>query len=129
MPPKQRTKARFVNLGKVVKWANNMLGRTDKLDKVEKEFFKGLSGQAVFLGELKRCLAVAKQICLPLKLKGLSKQTIKQAQEQIIALNVVDGYLGAFLKHLQSYLARYQEIIFNGVAVTAIPTLGYSSLI
>lgn len=117
-PPKQRTKARFMNLSKVVKWANSMLERTDKLNKVEAEFFKDLSGQIDFLGELKRCLAVAKHICLPLKLKGLSKQTIKQAQEQIIALNVVDGYLGDFLKHLQSYLVRYQETIFNGVAVS-----------
>ncbi len=39
-PPKQRTKARFMNLNKVVKWAKKMSDKFENLNGEEKDFFR-----------------------------------------------------------------------------------------
>lgn len=120
-PPKQRTKARFMNLQRVVKWANKMLERFDKLNKKEALFFKDLTAQASLVNLLESCLCLAKAISLPFKLKGLSTQTIQQAQKQITLMNVEEDYLKAFLKEIKKYLTHYQDIIetFEGKSIHA----------
>lgn len=111
-PPKQRTKARFMNISKIVIWAEKMLNRFNLLNKVEKDFFTELTQQEAFTKDLKACLEVAQQIALPFKIEGLSIKTLKKAK-QLIKNQQQDatGYMKDFLVQLDSYLARYEEFI------------------
>ena len=110
-PPKQRTKARFLNLSRVVKWASKLLGKFSKLEKNETSFFSALPAQSDFIALLEECLSLARTISLPFKVKGLSLKSIKEAQTKIETMNLQNAYLAAFVKELKSYLTLYQEIM------------------
>ncbi|MEM1120385.1 MAG: hypothetical protein AAGJ18_08030 [Bacteroidota bacterium] len=111
-PPKQRTKARFMNIGKIVIWAEKLLNRFHLLKNKERVFFAELTEQEAFTKDLMACLEVANEVALPFKTKGLCLKTLKKAkrlikkqqQEQV-------GYMKDFLTHLSSYLARYEDFI------------------
>ena len=110
-PPKQRTKARFMNLGRVVAWAKGMLAKFGNLNGEEKIFFAGLPGQRETISSLGACLSAAKKISLPFKTNGLSEKTLGQARQTIRSIAAPSGHLGAFLKEVEGYLAQYQEFI------------------
>lgn len=118
-PPKQRTKARFMNIRKITNWANSMLENFKKLNEKEQTFFKDLLDQQSFIGVLEECIKLAKAISLPFKQKGLSTQTLKEAQQHIDANEDAQGYLQQFLQNLQVYMTRYQKIIknFEGIPI------------
>ncbi len=120
-PPKQRTKARFMNIHKVTNWANSMLENFKKLNEKEQTFFKGLLDQQPFIGALEECIKLAKAISLPFKQKGLSTQTLKEAQQHIDTNEDAQGYLQQFLQNLQGYITRYQNITkhFEGIPIHA----------
>lgn len=110
-PPKQRTKARFMNLSRVVKWANKMLENFSQLDKKEAVFFKDLPAQGNFIKLLAECLALAKAVSLPFKLKGLSIQSLKEAQSIMEKGNSKNTYLSDFIEELKNYMSRYEQVI------------------
>jgi len=110
-PPKQRTKARFMNISKVVNWAEKLLNRFNLLNKKEKAFFADLTEQEAFAKDLKACLEIAQEISLPFKTDGLSIKTIKNAKQLIKAHEEQTGYMKDFLTHLSSYLVRYESFM------------------
>jgi len=110
-PPKQRTKARFMNLSRVVKWANKMLEKFSKLEKKEITFFKDLPAQRSFIKLLAECLALAKAVSLPFKLKGLSIQSIQEARAIMKKGNSKNAYLSAFTEELKGYMTHYEQVI------------------
>lgn len=110
-PPKQRTKARFMSLHRVIKWANSMLENFGKLNKTQSDFFKDLRDQSSFIAILEECIGLAKEVSLPFKEQGLSKQTIEQAQNKIDILQKKEGCIRIFCQELQKYISHYQEII------------------
>jgi len=110
-PPKQRTKARFMNLSRVVKWANKMLEKFSKLEKKEITFFKDLPAQRSFIKLLAECLALAKAVSLPFKLKGLSIQSIQEARAIMKKGNSKNAYLSAFTEELKGYMTHYKQVI------------------
>ena len=116
-PPKQRTKARFMNLNRVVKWAKKLLFRFGKLNKKEAIFFEELPKQKEIISILSECLEVAQKISLPFKTKGLSITTLKQARQIIKSMSESQGYLGEFLKEMEGYLAQYQNFINKQVGL------------
>lgn len=120
-PPKQRTKARFMNIGKVINWANRMLENFKKLNEKEQSFFNGLLEQASFIEVLQSCLRLAQAVSLPFKQEGLSEQTLAQAQQEIEAIKNPKGYLNDFIQELKGYIARYQKIVkrFKNIRVHA----------
>ncbi|HFA49519.1 MAG TPA: hypothetical protein ENJ95_10945 [Bacteroidetes bacterium] len=120
-PPKQRTKARFMNLDGVVAWAKKMLERFGSLNGKEKAFFAELPGQREIISSLGTCLSAAKEISMPFKKDGLSKGTLEQARRTIRSMAAPSGYLKAFLKEMEGYLAQYQAFMdeHGGTAVHA----------
>lgn len=118
-PPKQRTKARFMNLHKVIKWATIMLEKFGKLNETESLFFEELKDQSSFLATLEECIGIAKDISLPFKEQGISLQTIAQAQKKLDALQEKEGYVKAFCQQIQKYITHYQGIM-NDFAETKV---------
>jgi len=111
-PPKQRTKARFMNISKVVVWAEKLLDRFNLLNEKEKNFFIDLTQQEAFTKDLKACLDVAQQVALPFKLEGLSVKTLKKAKQLIESQQQQStGYMEAFLTQISSYLVQYETFI------------------
>lgn len=82
-PPKQRVKARFMNQKGFVKWGAIMLERFDELNEKEKAFFSELPEHQALLKLLGKCIELAEKIAIPLKTKGLSTKTIKQAEQRL----------------------------------------------
>lgn len=111
-PPKQRTKARFMNVSKVVIWAEKLLNRFHLLTKTESDFFVELTEQEAFAKDLKACIDVADKVALPFKTEGLSLKTLEKAK-QLIAEQQEEqvGYMKDFLTQLSSYLTRYEDFI------------------
>jgi hypothetical protein len=111
-PPKQRTKARFMNHKAFVKWGINMLENFEKLSEKERAFYSELLEHRAMLKKLEQCIDIAEQIVMPLKTEGLSNKTIKQV-DQIISkqwfTKTVYSSTGLTLKH------RYVEF-FKPVA-------------
>ena len=120
-PPKQRTKARFMNISRVTHWANSMLENFKKLNEKEQSFFKDLPKQQSFIKVLEECVQLAKAISLPFKQNGLTEKALKEAQQQIEAMKNSEGYLSAFLQQLKEYITRYQQLIkqFKNIRVHA----------
>ena len=111
-PPKQRTKARFMNISKIVIWAEKLLNRFHLLKKKESDFFNELTQQEAFAKDLRVCLDVAHKVALPFKTEGLSLKTLKKAKKLIKKQQQEQtGYMKDFLTELSSYLARYEEFI------------------
>ncbi len=121
-PPKQRTKARFMNLGRVVKWSKGIIDRFQQLNEEESNFFQHLPKHTSIIKALSDCLQIAKLISLPFKTKGLSDKTLQNARKQITELKKRHGiYLNSFASHLQGYLDKYQQFLglTNGSQVHA----------
>ena len=111
-PPKQRTKARFMNVSKIVIWAEKLLNRFHLLKKKESNFFTELTQQEAFAKDLMACLEVAHKIALPFKIEGLSLKTLKKAKQLVKKQEQGQiGYMKDFLTQLSSYLARYEDFI------------------
>lgn len=113
-PPKQRSKARFMNQKKIIKWAVSTLGKFDQLSDEAGNFFSQLTDHKEIIAILDACIILAEQIALPLKKLGLSKERIQTA------LDVLDeaekeaiGLLVVFIQHLRGYLKQYQEYILK----------------
>jgi len=114
-PPKQRVKARFMNLKPVVKWAQTMLESLGELSKKEYDFFKEIQQHHLIINDLTKCMNVAEQISLIFKKKGLSKQTLEIAQKQVDKYNKEDGAVKSFLGYVEEYLAKYKGFIGDSV--------------
>ncbi len=119
MPSKQRAKARFMNQGKLVHWGKRMLARLDQLEEKAQKFFVQLPKHEPVIKQLDRTISLAKTISLAFKIKGLSTQTLKQAQEIVDTEKQDSEPVTRFLGHIKGYLAQYKQIL-TGVGKIAI---------
>ena len=110
-PPKQRSKARFMNQQGIVKWASRLLNRFDELGDKAYLFFGQLTEQQSIISDLDNSLLLAKQISLPFKKEGLSKQSIEKARQIIKEEKEEKGLFGIFLRQISNYLDNYQQIV------------------
>lgn len=116
LPPKQGSKARFMNVSNSLKWAEKMLTRFEELSGTEQEFFKNLPSHRVIIEELSSCISLAQAISLPLKINGLSKQELEDI-EAYIEKNKEDvqhekeGSLLMFIEKIEAYISHYQYFI------------------
>ena len=115
-PPKQRSKARFMNQQAVVDWGVNLLNVYPKLPKKEQLFFAEVIDYKLIIDILDFCLQLAKQIVLPLKTLGLNKETLAYAYTNLELAKLVKIKKFALLKNkflarLEQYLIQYNQII------------------
>jgi len=115
-PPKQRSKARFMNQQAVVDWGMSLLNIYPKLTEKEQLFFVELTDYKLIINILDFCLQLAKQIVLPLKTLGLNKETLAYAYANLELAKLVkskkfDFLKDKFLARLEQYLLQYEQII------------------
>jgi len=75
-PPKQRSKARFMNQFSLVKWAEKMLLFFNKLNDKEQIFFKELPNHFSIIMSLRVCLLLTQQIGAIFRNFGLSASSL-----------------------------------------------------
>lgn len=113
-PPKQRSKARFMNQKKIVKWAVSILSRHHLLCKEAKTFFADIVNHKAIIQILDICIELAEKIALPLKKKGLSEQTIQTALNLIEEVEKEkEGLVLTFIQNFKEYLTNYQVFILE----------------
>lgn len=113
-PPKQRSKARFMNQKKIVKWSVSVLGKLNKLCENSKVFFADIVNHKAMIQVLDTCIELAEKVALPLKKKGLSKDTIQAALKIIEeAEKKATGLVQIFIQHFKQYLNDYQVFILK----------------
>lgn len=110
-PPKQRSKARFMNHYKVVEWANKLLMFFGKLNATERAFFKDLPKHYRMIWSLRACLLRYKNIACVFRNFGLSESTIEIVSQMIDEKVENDEYVHTFFGHIQSYLTQYEGFI------------------
>jgi len=96
-PPKLGRKARFMNQGRVIDWAEQLLLNWRKLSKVEKAFFGKLSEHKKIMKTLITCMTIARIVGLPLKKEGLSTKTLEQIENKLKHFKKKRGYVKIFL--------------------------------
>lgn len=128
-PPKQRVKARFMNQKGFVEWGLVMLEKFTELNKKEAAFFEELPVYKPMLKALERCIGTGEKIAQLLKTKGLSSQTLKQAEGYIgwptapfkpagapelsttPSFSYTEALLYQFIEHIRCYIARYKAFL------------------
>jgi len=110
-PPKLGRKARFMNQSRVINWAAQLLENWRKLNKIEKAFFSGLSGQKRIMRTLTICMKIARIVGLVLKKEGLSTKTLEQIEEKLKQFEKKRGYVKTFLTKIKGYLTQYKEFL------------------
>lgn len=109
-PPKQRTKARFMNQANLANWAKRVLLKWNTFNDKIKEIFKNMPTHKVVIEQLSTCIDFAKEVSKPFKISGLSSKTIAQALA-IVEKGHDDEKCKLFLSHLKPYLKQYEEFI------------------
>jgi len=112
-PPKQRSKARFMNLSAQIKWAKALLGQQSKLSEAAELFFRELQDYKPLIEQLSNCLAVAQTVSIALKKEGLSVELLKELTKKLKALDRKDEYLDAFVTKVEGYLLKYNQVMAN----------------
>jgi len=119
-PPKLGRKARFMNQGRVIDWAEQLLLNWRKLSKVEKAFFGKLSDHKKIMKTLVTCMTIARIVGLPLKKEGLSAKTLKKIEKKLEQFEKKKGYVKVFLAKIQGYITNYKAFLSNYPADTCI---------
>lgn len=130
-PPKQRVKARFMNQKGFVGWGLVMLEKFTELNEKEAAFFEELPVYEPMLKALGRCIGTGEKIAQLLKTKGLSSQTLKEAEGCIgwpsapfkfkpvdasklsaaLSFGHTEALLYQFFEHMRCYIARYKAFL------------------
>jgi hypothetical protein len=116
IPPKQRSKVRFMNLKPVVVWATKMLARMGNLNEKESVFFKELPQQAPFIEVLTEVMYFEEKVTKALKTNGLTQHLLVQIIQELTlfkALNfgLYDNLKDKFAVYFEGFLAKYQTLI------------------
>lgn len=110
-PPKQRVKARFMNLFGVVKWAEKMLWFFPKLNEKEQDFFSQLPSHFSVIMSLKVCILLTQQIGAVFRNFGLCKASLKIIRQLIHQRNYKDKYVAVFIQQVEGYLMKYEKFL------------------
>jgi hypothetical protein len=116
IPPKQRTKARFMNLKPIVVWAGKMLKRKDKLNEKESIFFEELPQHTPMIELLKEVMFLEEKVTTSLKINGLNQKLLSQIVQEVslfkmLSLGIYDDLRDGFAKHFELFLSKYQILI------------------
>lgn len=112
-PPKLGKKARFMNQGRVIDWAEQMLTNWRKLNKAEKLFFGSLNEHKKIMKTITTCMTIAKIVAQPLKKEGLSSKILEQIEQKLERYEKKRGYVKVFLAKIQGYLRTYKAFLSN----------------
>jgi hypothetical protein len=113
-PPKIRTKGRFQNISKVVKWSDQILslldvsGRAKKNSLLEKlrKVIPGLRKYRLFISNFSRDCRVSNEFMEELKNKGLNQKTYKSAKQALDKLPTQSS----LRKNLLLWLNKHMQI-------------------
>lgn len=100
-----------MNQSKLIKWARILLIKIDTLDQKGKKFFSKLANHQPIILSLAKCLQAAEKISLPMKKGGLSKKTLKKAEQILKSIDRTDVHVSTFIGHFEVYLAKYQSFL------------------
>lgn len=109
LPPKQRSKTRFMNQKPVITWANTLLSKYDTLNEKEKTFFKDISLHQPLLKSMSVCLEVAEFVGLAYKKGGLCLATNKAIDDYLINMVISDSSVQIFVDYLKEYIKKYAQ--------------------
>lgn len=118
-PPKQRTKSRFMNQEKIVRWAETILRRWDDIEPQAQEKLQDLKANEAIIEDLRTCIEMAKKVTEPLKTKGLNITTIETAINYIRdktstgSKYETNDNINKFGTLFKQYLERYKQIIIQ----------------
>lgn len=104
MPPKARTKARWMNIFIGVDWAKRMLDCSMKWTKKMHYFFGFIQRDAAIIEELSEVKIIVDYILMTIKTKGLSSETISEAKDKAKALLLISDNTRKLYKYIIKYL-------------------------
>ena len=115
IPTKQRTNSRFMNMDVLSDWGMKALNYKGSFDKSSKEYqnLKWVKKYKNFITELNSINYAVTQIKTILKTKGLSNDTIKEADEILMELNMNNERLRYFYEGMTKYLKETIEQLPN----------------
>jgi hydroxymethylpyrimidine pyrophosphatase-like HAD family hydrolase len=116
IPPKQRSKVRFMNLKPVVVWATKILACMDKLNEKESTFFKELPQHTPFIEGLTEMMYFEEKVTKALKTNGLTQQFLFKIIQELTLFKALDFGLYNNLKDkfavcFEGFLAKYQTVL------------------
>lgn len=114
LPPKQRVKGRYMNLGTTVKWSFKVLELLKRQEqKKEKpdfyEHLKWILSYEDFIGELYKEQTLVDKINQQLKSNGLSKETIEKIEVQIQQSEVESKFIAQIRDYLTRNIAKISQ--------------------
>lgn len=111
IPPKQKTKARFLNIGIMSDWGNNILEYIHRTpdDEIIVEKIKWVLDYEVFLKELNEINIIIKAIEKIVKNNGLSKKTIKLCIAQF--KGKITKKINEFKVNMKKYFEEFMPIV------------------
>jgi hypothetical protein len=124
-PPKQRTKSRFLNQEKIVKWVQTILKKWEEIPPTAQEKLLPIQDHKVITKELEICISIAEKISKMLKTNGLSIKKIDDALEYIRQQklehmdekgdSICENYKNIiiFIDYLKAYLEKYKAILVD----------------
>lgn len=115
LPPKHRTKGRYMNLGSTIKWALKVLKVAkdyEQLTEKKEEFkqIKWLLNYEKFIINLHAEQVLIDQTNKILKSNGLSKQTIRDIEEQIEKSGVAEDFCDKIRDYLNRNIKKLPNI-------------------
>lgn len=111
MPPKCRTKARWMNIFIPVKWAMQMLENSHKWSKTERYFYGFIQSDASIIEELYRVSELVNNILSICKCNGLSEETIAQAKQIAKDLMLISDCTRLLYVCIVEYLDREKTLL------------------
>lgn len=106
-PPKQRGKARFMNQAKLVNWAMKINSKWSTFDDKVKQIFEKMPSHQKVIEELNDCIELSNKIANPLKVNGLTVETIIEAFF-LLKQRSHNQTTKVFLQYLRPYLEKYK---------------------
>lgn len=108
LPPKQRSKARFMNQYHLIAWAAQLMAKYKLLNQKEQAFFQDLAQHQSLIEAMSSCLAVAQKVALWLKKEGYSLEKASFITQEIAPLTQSkNASIACFANKLLQYLEKY----------------------
>lgn len=111
MPPKCRTKARWMNIFIPVKWAMKMLDNSFKWNKYERFHYGFIQSDATIIEELYSVSNIVDKILSMLKCNGLSRHSISQVKHLAQGLLCISNHTRDLYKCIIDYLESEMKLL------------------
>ena len=116
IPPKQRTKVRFMNLKPVVVWAAKMVARMGKLNEKESIFFQELPQHTPIIDLLKEVMYFEEKVTTSFKINGLNQHLLFKIIQELtlfkaLSFGTYNNLRDNFALYFEGFLTKYQTLI------------------